>query len=57
MYFIAIAGSSNGRTTDSESFYLGSNPGPAARSGSGELPEAGTKMYLRPGFERRNIKF
>ena len=24
------AGSSNGRTTDSESVYLGSNPGPAA---------------------------
>ena len=25
-----IAGSSNGRTTDSESVYLGSNPSPAA---------------------------
>ncbi len=29
---MGIAGSSNGRTTDSGSVYLGSNPSPAAKS-------------------------
>lgn len=29
--FCKIAGSSNGRTTDFDSVYLGSNPGPAAK--------------------------
>ena len=36
------AGSSNGRTQDSESCYLGSNPSPAAKVGSIEA----TKEYL-----------
>lgn len=36
---VNIARSSNGRTSDSESEYLGSNPSLAARSGSVELPD------------------
>ena len=32
LFFVLIGGSSNGRTTDSGSVYLGSNPGPPARA-------------------------
>ncbi len=46
-----IAGSSNGRTADSESVNLGSNPGPAARvstvSRQDHLASA-TTDFLRP---------
>src|SRR5687768_12329566 len=47
-----LGGSSNGRTTDSDSVYLGSNPSPPAKPTSGSfqrLPEK-AKTPLNAGF-------
>ena len=47
----AIAGSSKGRTADSGSAYLGSNPSPAAKDAKQFLRTEAGAGRLRLGFE------
>ncbi len=55
MFF--AAGSSNGRTEDSESSNLGSNPGPAAKNGSNRLSVSLTPLDQVTADSESNLAY